>query len=167
MIKPAAVRKLITAANPHLARDPDKLHVFLDSGQVAARGTRNLSWEYRYTLNIIIEDYPHSANRIILPLLAWLRTQQPELFENPQRHDDIIRFDAELLNEDTIDLSLQVDLTERVIVSTTENGHLTATHAAEPPLQSFLPQEVNVDVYDQHTGQQLGSYTFPAWDPQF
>jgi len=166
MLKPAAIREIITRANPYLKRDPDKLQVFLDSGRIVARGAASLSFEYRYTLNVIVQDYPNHADQIILPMLAYLRTQQPELFENKELSDNLIRFDAEILNQQTIDLSLQVDLTERVIVKS-EDNKLVASHPGEPQHPDFPDEDVEVELVNVITGESLGVFTVPAWQPTF
>lgn len=167
MIKPNQIRDIITRANPYLAQDPDKLQVFLDSGRVVAYGGKSLSWEYRYTLNLIVTDYPYHADQIVLPVLAYLRTQQPELFENRDQAQNLIRFDAEILNESTLDLSLKVDLTERVIVSQGDGQRLTAAHVAEPDHPDFPVHDVEVEIYDRATNTVLGRFVAPAWTPTF
>lgn len=167
MLKPDAIREIITRANPYLKRDPDKLQVFLDSGRIVAYGASSLSYEYRYTLNVIVMDYPHHADQIIVPMLAYLRTRQPELFENRDLAQNLIRFDAEILNQSVIDLSLQVDLTERVIVNPDGDGKLTVAHAAEPAHPAFPAEEVTVELIDKETGDVLGTFTAPAWSPTF
>ncbi len=167
MLKPDAIRKIITSANPYLSRDPDKLQVFLDSGTIVAYGASSLSYEYQYTLNVIVQDYPHHADQIILPLLAYLRTQQPELFENRDKAKNMIRFEAEMLNQQTADFSIQVDLTERVIVSTPGGNKLVATHVGEPDHPDFPDEEVVVELYDRTKNTLLGTFTVPAWAPVF
>tara|TARA_R110000851_G_scaffold333531_1_gene514906 strand:+ start:80609 stop:81109 length:501 start_codon:yes stop_codon:yes gene_type:complete len=166
MLKPAAVREIITRANPYLKRDPDKLQVFLDSGRVVARGAASLSYEYRYTLNVIVQDFPSHADQIVLPMLAYLRTQQPELFENTEMSNNLIRFDAEVISQSVIDLSLQVDLTERVIVGE-QDGKLTASHVGEPPHPDFPEQEITIELIDKQTGEVMGVFVAPAWTPNF
>lgn len=167
MIKPGKIRDIVTLANPYLARDPDKLQVFLDSGTVVAYGAASLSFEYRYTLNLIVQDYPYHADQIVLPLLAYLRTQQPDLFENHDKAQNLIRFDAEILNESSLDLSLQVDLTERVIVGQGAGDKLIATHVGEPDHPDFPRQDVEIEIYDRHTNEFLGRFVAPAWAPNF
>lgn len=165
MLKPNHIREIITRANPYLKRDPDKLQVFLDEGRIACRGANSLSYEYAYTLNVIVQDYPHHADRIIIPLLAYLRAQQPELFENRDNSDQVIRFDAEFLNHKTLDLSIQVDLTERVLVKQTEGG-LEASYPGEPEHPEYPTKDMVVDVYDRKQGNKhLGQFKMPAWNP--
>ncbi len=165
MLKPAELRAAIETANPDLANDPDKLVIFLDAGQIACRGVAGLSYEYRYTLNVIVQDYPHHADRIILPILAYLRTQQPELFENPDLADALIRFEVEMLNQETLDLSLKVDLTERVIVTESGPGRFAAHHARAPTHPQFPASSVTIEVVDRTTGETSGTYEIPGWLP--
>lgn len=165
MLKPNHIREIITRANPYLRRDPDKLQVFLDEGRIACRGANSLSYEYAYTLNVIVQDYPHHADQIIIPLLAYLRAQQPELFENRDNSAQVIRFDAEFLNHKTLDLSIQVDLTERVLVKQAEGG-LEASYAGEPEHPEYPTKDMVADVYDRKQGNKhLGQFKIPAWDP--
>lgn len=167
MLKPDKIRDIITRANPYLKVDPDKLHVFLDSGRIVAYGAGSLSFEYQYTLNVIVQDYPHHADQIFLPLLVYLRTQQPELFENRDKAKNLIRFEAEVLNQQTVDLSIEVDLTERVIISQPEGNKLVVQHVGEPDHPEFPDTDVHVEVYDRPTNTLIGTYTVPAWAPEF
>lgn len=167
MLKPDKVRQVIERANPYLVRDPDKLQVFLDGGAIACRGGAGLSYEYRYTLHVIVQDYPHHADQLILPLLALLRTEQPELFENPDRAARLIRFDAEVISSSLVDLALQVDLTERVIVKQDAEGVLSLEHVGEPPHPQYPAQEREITVINRRDDQELGRYVIPAWEPRF
>lgn len=167
MLKPDKVRQVIERANPYLVRDPEKLQVFLEGGTIECRGSTSLSYEYRYTLSVIVQDYPHHADQLILPLLALLRTEQPELFENPDKAAKLIRFDAEVLSSSQVDLALQVDLTERVIVKQDAGGVLTLKHVGEPPHPQFPEQQYEMTVIYRRDGQELGRYTVPAWEPRF
>lgn len=167
MLKPNLIREIIVKANPYLKRDPDKLQIFLDSGSIVSYGAASLSFEYRYTLNVIVQDYPNHADQIILPLLAYLRTQQPELFENRDLAQNLIRFEAEILSLSLLDLSIQVDLTERVIVGQDVENKLVATHVGEPEIPDFPSQEIQIEVYDRPHDKHLGTFTIPAWDPKF
>ncbi len=164
MLKPAEIRRVITAANESLRRDPDRLLIFIDEGRVVCRGGHNLSYEYRYTLNIIVTDYPHHADRIILPMLAWLRRHQPDLFENFDRGNDAIRFQVEVLNQQTVDISIEVDLTERVIVTHT-GQHLTAEHNIADDLPDLPRELIEVEVINRKTDETLGTFCIEAWNP--
>eukprot|EP00952_Eustigmatos_sp_NYUAD-ZCMA_P001283 5729-Eustigmatos_ZCMA.PRE.1 len=70
----------------------------------------------------------------MVPILAWLRTHQPEYFENPDLRERSFRFDAEFNGAKTIDLLLELDLTERVAVAPKANqpGSFEIDHLGEP-----------------------------------
>ena len=168
MLKPNEIREIITRSNKYLRVNPDKLQVFIDAGRIACRGASSLSYEYQYTLTVIVQDYPEHADLIVLPLLVYLRTNQPELFENPKKSDDVIKFDIEFLNQNTIDLMIKIDLTERVIVAPdVSTGRLKATHIPEPEHPEFPNHDINIDVYDRPEGTYLGRIHYPAWLPEF
>jgi len=167
MLKPAELRQAVTSANPHLARDPDKLQVFIDSGRIVCAGGASLSFEYQYTINLIVQDYPGHADAILLPMLAWLRTNQPELFENVEKRNQGIRFEAEFINQGVMDLSIEVDLTERVIVAPDPDAgnRLVAEHVGEPPHPEFPIDDWTLEVIDRRTDTLLATFTFPGWRP--
>ncbi len=135
MMKATSLRKALTAAVPHLAAHPDALHVFVDEGNVVGTGTRSLGFEYRYTLTLIVTDYPHSSDTIVVPVLAWLRTNQPDTFTNPDKREDAFKFEAEILNHTTVDISIKLKLNERVTVKVEGAGYQVEHH----------PEPVNVD----------------------
>lgn len=132
MNKPGSLRAAIAAAVPDLQANPDKFLVFVDEGAIAASGTKSLSFEYRYTLNLILMDYAGHANTIMVALLAWVKVHQPELVHNHDKRKDAIRFEVDHLNNATCDLSIKLDLTESVRVTIGADGQPVAVHQAEP-----------------------------------
>lgn len=146
MRKPADVRAYLTRCNAFLKTNPDRLHVFVEKGRIVCNGTRNLSHEYRYTLTLVVTDYPDSEDEIMLPLLGWLRVNQPELFENPARWEEAFQFDVELLNNDAVDIEIQLALTERVIVTAGPDGKQRAEHVGEPAHPDIPAEDVAIDV---------------------
>ena len=137
MIKPASLRAAIEAALPDLKRNPDRLLVFIDEGSIRCTGAPSLSFEYGYTLQIVVTDYAEHADTIMVPVLAWVAVNQPDLLQNPDRQRDGIRFEADLLDHAKMDLSVRLQLTERVIVADLPDGSRTATHVGEPPLDPY------------------------------
>lgn len=132
MYKPHSLRAHLTAANPDLRKNPDKMLIFADAGQVVASGTASLSFEYRYQLNIIITDYAGEADALMVPMLAWLQVHQSDLLNHPEDRKTGWRFEVDFNNHKTIDLSITVQLTERVRVARAVNGKLDITHPPEP-----------------------------------
>jgi hypothetical protein len=132
MLKPASLRAVLEATLPELKRNPDRLLVFANEGSIRCTSAASLSFEYAYTLQVIVTDYGRDADTLMVPILAWVAANQPELLANPERQPDGIRFEADLLNHTTMDLAVSLMLTERVIVQTHADGSYTTEHAPEP-----------------------------------
>lgn len=143
MRKPADLRQAITASVPDLKRNPDKLHLFVEEGRVVATGAKTISFEYQYTLTLVVTDFADSADAFMVPVLAWLRENQPELFNNPDKRPDGFKFETDILSHDCVDLMMRLPLTERVIVKVVE-GRYDVTHAPEP-----------IDPHDDPSGWKL------------
>lgn len=91
MIKPASLRAHLVAALPDLARDADRLLVFIDAGSLVSTFQPGLSFEYQYTLNLIVADYAGHPDSVMLPLLEWVQVNQSELLSNPARVARLLR----------------------------------------------------------------------------
>lgn len=128
MKKPGSLRDALTAAIPALARSPESLHIFVDEGRVVSTGARTLSFEYQYTLTLIIVDFAESSDAIMVPVLAWLRVNQPELFFSPDQQREGFKFEADILNHSTVDLAIKLPLTERVTVAVDGSGYQIEHH---------------------------------------
>ncbi|CDL79818.1 phage tail protein [Xenorhabdus cabanillasii] len=131
MNKPTQLRAELTAKIPYLRENPEYLHLFVEDGAVLATLAPSLSYEYEYTLNLIIEAYPGDQNILMAVVSHWLREHQPDSFANPDNRRSGFTFDVNFLNNDTADISIDLKLTERVQV-TTENGTSTVTAIPEP-----------------------------------
>lgn len=135
MLKPASLHAALTAALPELARDPERMTMVIKTGSIINTGTKALSWEYSYTLSLILLDWSGHADAIIAPLLLWARRNQPELFDNPERRAKALRFNVDFLSTNTVDIALEIDLTEAVLARPRDGppGALNLIHKPEPP----------------------------------
>lgn len=133
MKKPTELRAHLTQWVPDLAANPDKLHIFIERGAIATKLGAGLGYQYAYTVQIIITDFAEPADVLMVPLLVWLQTNQPDLLQDPVRRDKAIAFEAEIIDHKTIDIALTLDLTERVLVSAVIGGY-ECTHLGEPQL---------------------------------
>lgn len=130
MKKPAELRQAVKAAIPALANDPDKLLVFADEGRVLSHGTSLLSFEYRYTLNLILTDMTGSADEVMLAVMTWAQVNQPELLAvNDERNN--VTFEVDQVTHDTYDLSLKLPLSEAVRVTVDQDGRRVIEHVDE------------------------------------
>lgn len=121
---------LVKAVKP-LAADPTKLAIFVDRGRIAARAG-SLSFEYRYSVNLVVEDYAGSTDAVVLPILAWIAEHQPEQMQKGD--SEPFTFECELLDGDKMDLSITLEMTERVKVERVPGG-VNMTHLSDtlPP----------------------------------
>ena len=131
MKKPDSLRQALTDAVAELAQNPDKLHCFIQEGRIFATSATSLSFEYLYTLEIIVTDYGADPNTLIVPILAWLHRHQNEMLSNPELMRDGFSFEADILNHDTVDLAIKLKLSERVGVHQA-NGEYIVEHYDEP-----------------------------------
>lgn len=150
MNKPESLRAHLVAAIPELKRNPDRLLVFVDNGSMRSTAAPGLSFEYSYTLNLILTDFAGHPDAIAIPLFAWVLVNQRELMENLERGRDAIKFEADILDKKKVDLSITLPLTERVIVKRQADGTLQVTHPAEPVVDDelFLVPAMRVETPD-------------------
>ncbi|WP_110710533.1 phage tail protein [Salinicola sp. CR57] len=110
MKKLNALRQHLIDAVPGVADDPDRLLTFVEGGSIEfARGS-DLSHGYTYTAQLVLTDYTDEVDAIMIPLLDWLGTYQPDL--DPKQ---AVSFEAKILSNGAVDLALRVQLTERVV----------------------------------------------------
>lgn len=158
MIKPQLLRQYLQDCIPELARDPERLLLYIAGGSAQATATRAPSWQYSYTLRVLVLDWARSADAIFAPLLAWVRTHQWDVLANPDRQG--IRFEAEYLSTDTMDLSIEIDLTERVVARPRPGpaGALELEHVSDrPPLD--MPGAEQWTIYIQ--GEPVAQWDYP------
>ncbi|MDF3935355.1 phage tail protein [Pseudomonas citronellolis] len=132
MYKPDSLRAALLASVPQLRHDPERLLIFIDEGTVRCTAAASLSFEYGYTLQVILTDFPGSPDAVMLPLLGWLREHQSELLTNLDKSAEGIKFDAEIIDKSKVDLAVTLPLTERVVVKRLDDGTYSVTHAPEP-----------------------------------
>jgi len=146
MRKPSELRALLEKSVPELQRNPDRLLVFIDGGVIRSTAVRGLSFQYAYTLNLIVTDFSGDEDAIVVPLIAWLRTNQPDLFMNTKSQEDGIVFEADIINSKAAMQPAMAPTAEsvRVDIAAKPNnpGDWLATieHLAEPPIAETRPE---------------------------
>ncbi|MBP2850529.1 phage tail protein [Dickeya oryzae] len=131
MKKPQSLRNALTSTVIHLRENPECLHLFVDEGAVISTLAPSLSWEYRYTLNVIVTDYAGDPNLLMAPILSWLRDNQPDIMANPENREKGFTFEVDILNHTACDISINLKLTERIQVRA-DNGHQVVEALPEP-----------------------------------
>lgn len=126
-----SLRRHLIAHIQELESDPDRLLFFIENGKINTTTAVSKSFEYSYNLQLILTDFAGSPNDVMLPLLDWLYENQHELLANYETNKEAIQFDAEILSNSLVDLSISLPLTERVLV-TEENDQRIVKYLAEP-----------------------------------
>lgn len=141
MLKPDSLRAHLIAALAEFQRDPDKLQIFIKAGSLHGTGVPGLSFEYRYTLSVLITDYAGHPDGIMVPLLYWVGINQSELLHNADNQRQGIGFEADILDEKRADILIELPLTERVGVHARAGGGYDVEHYEEPRPQAGWPAE--------------------------
>ena len=137
MNKPKHLRQALNKAVPYLQANPDKLHIFIDNGSLVTTAAPSMSWEYRYVLNLVIEDFSGDQNLLMAPIIAWLQVNQSDSINNPELREKLFSFEVDILNNEACDISINLHLTERVIVNS--DGSISSVNAVDEP---ELPEEM-------------------------
>lgn len=129
---------------PDLKRNPDKLLTFIEDGSIEFWQGPNLSHNYTIPARIIVTDFSGDIDHLIVPILSWLSYREPGV--DPENS---ISFEAEILNNESWDLSVTVNITERVIVKALPEGFSTEHVLPEPPMEMDANAEWQI-IMDLH-----------------
>lgn len=140
MKKPDGLRRLLLATA--LKDQGEKLTTFIDRGGLKCRRGRNLNFEYRYTLSIFVAGYTGSTNALLVPVLAWIAEQQPDLLEK----DQAFTFEAEVLDDNSADVTIDIEISENVAVTRTGPSTFEAVHIDEPVIDDTFPNVCGVSL---------------------
>lgn len=143
MLKPQQLRKALTDSVPLLQRNPDSLNVFIDNGRIVSTLAASLLFEYQYRLNMVITDYTGDIDVLIVPMLEWLRVNEPDMMAMKEKQQTGFTFKADVISDTASDISIDLLLSERVIVNHV-GDELHVTHLAENPLpeNDYRPLQV-------------------------
>lgn len=158
MKKPDSLRSHILAAVKELQRDPERMLIFTDKGNVRCTGATGLSFEYIYDLNFILTDFAGELDAVMIPLLDWVRVNQSELLMNSDKNKEAFKFETVILDNGTVDLSLTFPVTERVIVKRQDDGTLKVSFPKEPQYETPLDSQP-MQLIDSQTGEVLAAWT--------
>lgn len=146
MHKLKSLRQALIDAIPQLNAHPERLQMSVGSGNIDARLASSLSFEKRYVLNAKVSGFTGDSEGVFVPVLAWLLENQPDIFTLDEGHKNGYTFAIVLNDDDTTDISISVQVTERILVSQ-EQGALHATYSPEPPLPEPVtrPKELYIN----------------------
>lgn len=157
MKKPESLKNYILAAVKELRRDPERMLIFTDKGNIRCTGASGLSFEYVYDLNFILTEYAGELDAVMIPLLDWVRINQSELLMNLDKNKEAFKFETVILDNRTVDLSLTFPVTERVIVKRQDDGTLNISFPDEPQYETALDSQP-MQLIDNQTGEVLAEW---------
>ena len=111
MKKPALLRAAIAALMPEVARDPDRLAMWVERGQVRAPATRQRGFAWEYELIVYAENYTRDPALLFFIVVDWLRTQQPDLLA---ANATGFPFEVDVIDDKTVDVKITLPLREVV-----------------------------------------------------
>lgn len=132
MQKMKSLCKVLNDAVPQLVNNPGMMRIFVDEGNIDTRLAASLSYEKKYTLNVIVSGFVGEPDLIFVPVVAWLRENQPDICTLDDGRKKGYRFRVDIKEADNIDVTISLQLTERTLVRE-ENGALHVSYAPEPP----------------------------------
>ncbi|MFN1128413.1 phage tail protein [Lelliottia nimipressuralis] len=146
MNKPSSLRQALIDAIPQLSGHPEMLRFSVENGNIDARLSVSLSFEKKYTLKGLVKNFVGESNQLFVPLLAWLRENQPDIFTLDEGRKNGYLFQIVMNEDESKDISFSLQLTERILV-TEENGTLRASYSPEPPLPAPVtrPKELYIN----------------------
>ena len=137
MEKPASLREHLVSRLPELARDPERLKLWIDQGTVRSSQTANLSFQYGYTLNLLVTDWTAHPSILFVLLLEWLRRHQPDLVASNSAPG--FAFEADVIDKNVVDLQVTLALSEAVITTRRNDGGWDMQHLVEP--ETMFPDD--------------------------
>lgn len=146
MEKPALLRAEIEKHLPEIKNNPEKLTLFVQNGRVSGN-KHTLGHEVRYTLALMIDGYTGDTGILNAVILNWARRHQPDLLAPGRVPDNAYRFEADILDNRSCDLLIELALSERITVTADNNGQVTVRHQ-KPPTEDEMANILHGGSYE-------------------
>ena len=146
MEKPALLRAEIEKHLPELKNNPEKLTLFVQNGRVSGN-KHTLGHEVRYTLALMIDGYTGDTDILNAVILNWARRHQPDLLAPGRVPDNAYRLEADILDNRSCDLLIELALSERITVTADNNGQVTVRHQ-KPPTEDEMANILHGGSYE-------------------
>ena len=146
MEKPALLRAEIEKHLPEIKNNPEKLTLFVQNGRVSGN-KHTLGHEVRYTLALMIDGDTGDTDILNAVILNWARRHQPDLLAPGRVPDNAYRFEADILDNQSCDLLIELALSERITVTADNNGQVTVRHQ-KPPTEDEMANILHGGSYE-------------------
>jgi hypothetical protein len=129
MLKLETLRAAITQALPELARSPENLRIWIERGAGRCQGTPTDAFGFSFQANVLIVEMVSDIAVLSHAIFRWLRINQPDLL-SPGKEG--FSFDADILDNGSADVLLQIQLTQNVTVAQKDGGGFDLAYLPEP-----------------------------------
>lgn len=146
MEKPALLRAEIEKHLPEIKNNPEKLTLFVQNGRVSGN-KHTLGHEVRYTLALMIDGYTGDTDILNAVILNWARSHQPDLLTPGHVPDNAYRLEADILDNQSCDLLIELALSERITVTADHSGQVTVRHQ-KPPTEDEMANILHGGSYE-------------------
>jgi len=146
MEKPALLRAEIEKHLPEIKNNPEKLTLFVQNGRVFGN-KHTLGHEVRYTLALMIDGYTGDTDILNAVILNWARRHQPDLLAPGHVPDNAYRLEADILDNRSCDLLIELALSERITVTADHSGQVTVRHQ-KPPTEDEMANILHGGSYE-------------------
>lgn len=164
MAKHDQLRAYLTAALPELARNPDKLLIYMTGGRLVMRYGDNIGFEYRARLQVDVLDFPGQPAEFFLPFLLWVRRHEPAVLENHDTGEQQIQFEIDVVDGGAVDISITMPMSEAVdVLPRTDGSGYDMTLREEPDwlAEDHLVDPVPLLKRIYHDGELIAGYPEP------
>ncbi|MGW8201900.1 phage tail protein [Sphingomonas bisphenolicum] len=128
MLKITTLRAAIADALPELKRSPENLRIWIERGAGRCQGTKTDAFGFAFQANVLIVEMTSDIAVLSHAVFSWLRVNQPDLL-TPGK--DGFSFDADILDNGSADVLLQIQLTQNVTVAAKDGGGFNLAYLPE------------------------------------
>lgn len=137
MKKPGLLRAAIVALIPEMARDPDRLAMWVEKGNVRATNNRQRGFAWEYDLIVDVENFTGDPAGLFFAVVDWLRDQQPDLLA---ANSPGFPFEVDVIDTATVDVKITLPLREVVTAERADSAwRLTVADESVPLFPDDVP----------------------------
>ncbi|KQM21951.1 phage tail protein [Novosphingobium sp. Leaf2] len=162
MRKIDTLKVAILTALPELAKDPDRLRLWIERGSARSTQTAGRGLTMAFQLNVLVVEMASDIAVLFLAVFEWARANQPDLMMPAK---DAINFDADILDNATADVLIQLQLDQAISATPGAAGGYAIEYRNEPdPLFDDLLSIIHPEPAPILKGYEIDEDA-PPWDP--
>lgn len=155
------LKAAILAALPELKRDPDRVRMWIERGSASSTQTDDRAITSAFQLNVLVVEMASDMHVLFLAVFEWMRVNQPDLMV-PGKEG--ISFDADILDNSTADILLQIQLDQAVGALCGAKGgydlqYMPERDPPDPDILSIIAPEAAPPLKDFEVTEDL-----PPWE---